>query len=203
MTRPRPDPDPTDESLVQRVVEGCSAALGILYDRYGRSAFALARRICVDDGIAQDVVQEAFLAFWGDPGRFAPQRGTFRTWLMTLVHHKSVDAVRRESTFRRRTGGAEHGDDRSVLPGPGPDQAALDVVLAAQVRAALDALPAEQREALMLAYYGGYTLGQVAALTGVPLGTVKSRTFAALARLRDTLDPLTSEFSSEITGRTP
>lgn len=193
--RPRPVSDPPDELLVQRVVEGGSAALGILYDRYGRPAFSLARRICADDGIAQDVVQEVFLAFWRDPGRFTPQRGTFGTWLMTLVHHKSVDAVRREGTLRRRTVPAEYGEDRSVLPCCGADQDALDLILAGQVRAALGRLPAEQRQALMLAYYGGYTQGEVAALTGVPLGTVKSRTFTALARLRDALDPLTTEFS--------
>lgn len=195
--------DPADEVLVQRVVEGSSAALGVLYDRYGRPAFSLARRICADEGIAEDVVQEAFLAVWRDPARFAPQRGTFGTWLMTLVHHKSVDAVRRESAFRRRTAPAENGEDRSALPGPGTDQAALASILAGHVRDALGRLSAEQREALILAYFGGYTQGEVAALTGVPLGTVKSRTFTGLARLRHTLDPLLTELPAEVTGGAP
>ena len=185
---------PTDETLVERVVEGSSAALGILYARYGRPAYSLARRICADEGIAQDVVQEAFLAFWRDPARFTPQRGTFGTWLMTLVHHRSVDAVRRESTFRRCTAAAEHGADRAVLPGRGTDQAALDSIVAGHVRAALGRLPAAQREALALGVAAEVGQGEVAALTGVPLGTVKSRTFTALAHLRDTLDPLLNEF---------
>ena len=122
---------------------------------------------------------------------------------MTLVHHKSVDAVRRESTFRRWTAPAQHGEDRSTPPGPGADQAALDSILAGQVRDALGGLSAEQREALILAYFGGYTQGEVAALTGVPLGTVKSRTFTALARLRHTLDPLLTDFPAEVTGGAP
>ena len=188
---------------MQRLVDGSSAALGILYDRYGRPAFSLARRICVDEGLAQDVVQEAFLALWRDPGRFTAQRGTFGAWLMTLVHHKSVDAVRRESTFRRWTTPAEHGADRSTQPGPGTDEAAFDSILAGHVRAALSGLSAEQREALILAYFGGYTQGEVAALTGVPLGTVKSRTFTALARLRHALEPLLTDLPADVTGGAP
>ena len=87
--RPR---DPHDEQLVRRVAEGDQQALGALYDRYGRPAYSLARRICADDGIAEDVVQEVFLTFWRNPTRFDAARGTFGTWLLTLVHHKSVDA---------------------------------------------------------------------------------------------------------------
>jgi RNA polymerase sigma factor (sigma-70 family) len=193
--------DPADEQLVRRVVEGDRTALGDVYDRFGRPAFSLARRICADDGIAEDVVQEVFLAFWKDPGRFDPARGAFGTWLLTLVHHKSVDAVRRESTIRRRTvPAAEDGEEWSARPGPGADQAALGSVVAGQVRDALGRLPAEQRQALALAYYGGYTQREVAALTGVPLGTVKSRMFTGLSRLRNVLGPLVGEFAPDISG---
>ena len=112
--------DPADELLVARIVDGDQNALGELYDRYGRPAYSLARRICADDGIAEDVVQEVFLAFWRDPRRFDPERGAFGTWLLTLVHHKSVDAVRRESSIRRRTvPAAEDGDEWSAPPGTG------------------------------------------------------------------------------------
>ena len=115
-----PAADPADEPLVRRVADGDQTALGELYDRYGRPAYSLARRICADDGIAEDVVQEVFLAFWRDPMRFDPQRGAFGTWLLTLVHHKSVDAVRRESAIRRRTvPAAEDGEEWSAPPGPG------------------------------------------------------------------------------------
>jgi RNA polymerase sigma factor (sigma-70 family) len=188
--------DPADDTLVQRVATGDQAALGELYDRYGRRAYSLARRICADDGIAEDGVQEVFLAFWRDPKRFDAARGAFGSWLLTLVHHKSVDAVRRESAIRRRTvPAAEDGDERSAPPGPGADQAALGKVEAGQVRDALGRLPAEQRQALALAYFGGYTQREVAALTGVPLGTVKSRMFTGVQRLRSVLGPLVADFS--------
>lgn len=193
--------DPADEQVVRRVADGDSTALGLLYDRYGRPAYSLARRICADEGIAEDVVQEVFLAFWRDPTRFDSTRGTFGTWLLTLVHHKSVDAVRRESAIRRRTvPAAEDGDEWSAPPGPGADQAALGAVVAGQVRDALGRLPAEQRQALALAYFGGYTQREVAALTGVPLGTVKSRMFTGVQRLRSLLGPLLGDLTPDVAG---
>jgi RNA polymerase sigma factor (sigma-70 family) len=193
--------NPADEALVGRIVGGDQQALGELYDRYGRPAYSLARRICADDGIAEDVVQEVFLAFWRDPTRFDASRGSFGTWLLTLVHHKSVDAVRRESAIRRRTvPAADDGEEWSAPPGPGADQAALGKVVAGQVREALGSLPAEQRQALALAYFGGYTQREVAALTGVPLGTVKSRMFTGVQRLRGVLGPLLGDVASDFPG---
>jgi RNA polymerase sigma factor (sigma-70 family) len=176
--------------------------MGTLYDRHSRQAFSLARRICADNGIAEDVVQEVFLAVWRDPHRFDPERGSFSTWLLTLVHHKAVDAVRRESAVRRRTvpGGIE-GDEWSGPAGPGADEPALGAVIAGHVREALRRLPDEQREALALAYYGGYTQREVAAITGVPLGTVKSRMFTGAQRLRGLLSPLLARPATELTGR--
>jgi RNA polymerase sigma-70 factor (ECF subfamily) len=193
--------DPADELLVRRVSDGDQSALGALYDRYGRPAYSLARRICVDAGVAEDVVQEVFLAFWRAPTRFDAQRGSFGTWLLTLVHHKSVDAVRRESAIRRRTvPAAENGEEWSAPPGPGADQAALGAVVADHVRKALGQLPAEQRQALALAYYGGYTQREVATITGVPLGTVKSRMFTGVQRLRAVLGPLIGDVTTDFLG---
>lgn len=190
-----------DGAAVRRVVEGDQAALGELYDRYGRPAYSLAKRICADEGIAEDVVQEAFIAFWRAPERYDPARGTFGTWLLTLVHHKAVDAVRRESSIRRRTVPAsEDGEEWSAQPGPGADQAALGAVVAGQVRDALGRLPTEQRQALALAYFGGYTQREVAALTGVPLGTVKSRMFTGIQRLRSVLGPLLGDVATDPAG---
>jgi RNA polymerase sigma-70 factor (ECF subfamily) len=199
--QPRGASDPADDSLVARVVGGDQTALGELYDRYSRQAYSLARRICVDEGFAEDVVQEVFLAFWRDPGRFDAGRGAFGTWLLTLVHHKAVDAVRREGAIRKRTVPAlDDGDERPATQGPGADQAALGAVVAGQVRDALGALPAEQRQALALAYFAGYTQREVAALTGVPLGTVKSRMFAGVQRLRGVLGPRLGDVAGEPAG---
>lgn len=186
--------DAVDVGLVQRIVAGDSTALGELYDRFGRQAYSLARRICVDDGLAEDVVQEVFLAFWRDPARFDPNRGRFGTWLLTLVHHKAVDAVRRESVIRRRTvPAAEDGTEWNAPPGPGADEGAIGSLVAGTVRDALGRLPAEQRQVLALAYYGGYTQREVAAKIGVPLGTVKSRMFTGVARLRNLLGPVVGD----------
>ncbi|MFR9803006.1 RNA polymerase sigma factor [Pseudonocardia sp. RS010] len=182
-----------DAALVARLAEGDDRALAELYDRYGRPAWTLVRRICADDGLAEDVVQEVFLTLWRDPARFDAGRGAFATWLLTLVHHKAVDAVRREATVRRRTVSVEDTDAVATPAVPGADQDALGAVVAGQVRDALDGLPTEQRQALALAYYGGYTQREVAALTGVPLGTVKSRMFTGLARLRSALGPLAED----------
>ncbi|MCE3555337.1 sigma-70 family RNA polymerase sigma factor [Pseudonocardia sp. RS11V-5] len=178
------------------MAEGDERALAEVYDRYGRPAWSLARRICADDGLAEDVVQEVFLTLWRDPARFDAGRGAFVTWLLTLVHHKAVDAVRREATARRRTVPVEDVEDAPMPAGPGADHEALGAVVAGQVRDALGGLPAEQRQALALAYYGGYTQREVAALTGVPLGTVKSRMFTGLARLRAVLGPAAGEARS-------
>ena len=193
--------DAADSRLAQRIIDGDSSALGELYDRFGRPAYSLARRICADDGLAEDVVQEAFLAFWRDPGKYDRAKGKFGTWLLTLVHHKSVDAVRRESAIRRRTvPAAQDGEEWSTPPGPGADEGAIGALVAGQVRDALGRLPAEQRQVLALAYYGGYTQREVAALTGVPLGTVKSRMFTGVARLRNLLGPLVGEFAGDFAG---
>jgi RNA polymerase sigma factor (sigma-70 family) len=175
----------SDAELVRRLGDADGAALSQLYQRFGRPCYSLARRICVDEGLAEDVVQEVFLTLWRDPARFDPSRGEFATWLMTLIHHKAVDAVRKEATVRRRTVAApEAGEDWSPTPLPAADAAAMERVAAGQVRAALQRLPVEQRRMLALSYFGGHTQREIAVLTGVPLGTVKSRTFAAVQRLR-------------------
>lgn len=194
-------PDVPDEELVRAVTAGEHPALGALYDRYGRRAYSLARRVCRDDNLAEDVVQDVFLAFWRDPGRFDPGRGGFGTWILALVHHKSVDAVRRESTIRRRTVAVvDEGQEWSAPPGPGADLGALQSMEAGQVRDALGRLPAEQREALALAYFGGYSQREVATLTGVPLGTVKSRMFSGMRRLRGVLGPALGEIATDAGG---
>jgi RNA polymerase sigma factor (sigma-70 family) len=180
--------DQSDEEFIQSVVKGVESAFAALYDRHCRRAYSLARRICVDEGLAEKVVQEVFLAFWREPRRFDSDRGSFGPWILTLVHHRSVDAVRREATIRRRAEPVgEHGQQRVVEPAPAAGQGAPRSVEAGQVRDAVGALPADQRRALVLAYYGGYTQREVAAMTGVPLRTVQSRMFSSVERLSNVL----------------
>jgi RNA polymerase sigma factor (sigma-70 family) len=187
----RPERLPRGESgdvdLVRRLRGGNRSALVQLYDRFRRPAFTLARRILADDGLAEDVLQEVFLGLWRDPGAFDRAPGTFTAWLMAAVHHTAVDAVRREESHRRRRARAEA---EFGLAAPAADrdvEEAVRRVASGRVREALGQLPDAQREALALAYYGGYTQREVAALTGTPLGTVRTRMLAGMRRLREEL----------------
>jgi RNA polymerase sigma-70 factor (ECF subfamily) len=131
-----------------------------------------------------------FLSVWRDPHAYDRSRGSFSSWLMAMVHHKAVDAVRREESQRRRQGLAE--DDLALqepLSSRDVEDEAWSRSVAERVRSALGDLPEAQREALTLAYYGGYTQREVAALTGAPLGTVKTRMLAGMRRLREGLGP--------------
>jgi RNA polymerase sigma factor (sigma-70 family) len=176
-----------DETLAGRVADGDQQALAVLYDRYGTRAYTLARRLCVDTQLAEDAVQEAFLALWKEPARFDPARGRFSSWLLTVVHHKAVDVVRAQSRVSRRTVSLTD-DDLSLLPSaPSADEAIMAHADAGVVRAALTRLSPAQRQTLGLAFYGGYTQCEISTILAVPIGTVKSRTFAALAVLRQLL----------------
>jgi len=191
VTRParRPADDRADADLLRRVRGGDRGAVEELYDRFRRPAFALARRILADDVLAEDVLQDVFLTVWRDPGAYDRSRGTFASWLLAMVHHKAVDAVRREESHRRRQTRAEE-DLQLSAPTQTTDveDAAWQRLVAERVRTALRGLPAPPREALTLAYYGGYTQREVAALTRTPMGTVKARMLAGMRRLHDTLD---------------
>ena len=186
-----PEDSAADLELLRRVAAGDRGAVDDLYQRFRRPAFALARRLLGDDVLAEDVLQDVFLGIWRDPGAFDGSRGTVASWLLTMVHHKAVDTVRREESHRRRRARAE--EDlalRAPTQTTDVEDAAWQRVVAGRVRTALHELPAAQREALTLAYYGGYTHREVAAITDTPLGTVKTRMLAGMRRLKDTLGPV-------------
>jgi RNA polymerase sigma-70 factor (ECF subfamily) len=174
-----------DAALLARVGDGDEAAIEALYNRYGRSCFGLARRILDDAQLAEDVVQQVFLALWKGTG-YDPARGAVSTWLLSMTHHKAVDSLRRESTRRKRLAGEQTLMELEAS-GPGPEDEAWARMRAERTRDALRLLPAEQREVVLLAYYGGYTQREIADMTGLPLGTVKSRTLTAMRRMRDQL----------------
>jgi RNA polymerase sigma factor (sigma-70 family) len=184
----RPQEESDDADLVRRIRAGDRNAVDDLYVRFRRPAFALARRILADDVLAEDVLQDVFVTVWRDPGAFDRSRGSVASWLLAMVHHKAVDAVRREESHRRRQVRAEEDLARSVpTAARSVEEDAFTRVVSERVRVALGGLPALQREALTLAYYGGYTQREVAALTGAPLGTVKTRMLAGMRRLREEL----------------
>ena len=193
----RPEDADGDAEVLRRIRAGDPSAIDDLYERFRRPAFALARRILADDVLAEDVLQEVFLSVWRDPSAYERGQGTVAAWLLAVVHHKAVDAVRREESQRRRQSLAE---EELVLNEP---VAARDVeddvwtrAVSARVRTALGELSAPQREALTLAYYGGYTQREVAALTGAPLGTVKTRMLSGMRRMKQDL----GEAVAEVTG---
>jgi len=172
----------SDEALVALAARSEQSALAELYDRYGRPAYGLALRVLRDESLAEDAVQEAFLTVWRTAARFVPEKGKASTWILTLVHRRAVDVVRREQ--RRRA------DSLEQAPEPGAGGADEEAWLRLQrerVQAALKQLPDQQREALELAYYGGFTQSELAERLGQPIGTIKSRMFNGLTRLRELL----------------
>jgi RNA polymerase sigma factor (sigma-70 family) len=183
----------SDEALVALVARGDESALAELYDRVGRVAYGLAFRVLRDERLAEDAVQEGFLALWRTAAAFRAERAKASTWILTLVHRRAVDLVRREER-RRAEPLAEEVAARSA-DGETTEEAAWLRFERERVQGALAQLPDVQREAIELAYYGGFSQSELAERLGVPLGTIKSRMFAGLARLRELLDESAPEGS--------
>jgi RNA polymerase sigma-70 factor, ECF subfamily len=173
----------SDEALVALAARADEGALAELYDRFGHLAYGLALRIVRDPALAEDAVQDAFLTVWRSAARFVPKRAKASTWILTLVHRRAVDVVRKEQPRRAEPIEVAPQASANVTE----DEAWLRLQRA-RVQDALRQLPDQQREALELAYYGGFTQSQLADRLGEPLGTIKSRMFAGLARLRELLD---------------
>src|SRR5947209_8935900 len=173
----------SDEAVVALVARSDEQALAELYDRFGRVAYGLALRVLRDESLAEDAVQEAFLTAWRTADTFMPERARASTWLLTLVHRRAVDVVRREQ--RRRAEPIEVAGERAG--GGAADEAVWLRYERERVQTALRQLPDQQREALELAYYGGFSQSELAERLGQPIGTIKSRMFSGLGRLRDLL----------------
>jgi RNA polymerase sigma factor (sigma-70 family) len=183
----------SDEALVALVARGDEDALAELYDRVSRIAYGLALRVLRDERHAEDAVQEAFLQVWRSAATFRAERAKASTWILTLVHRRAVDLVRREE--RRQADPLTEDAAAAALAPEQTDEAAWLRFERERVQTALKQLPDVQREALELAYYGGFSQSELADRLGVPLGTVKSRMFAGLTRLRELLDDSEQEWS--------
>jgi RNA polymerase sigma factor (sigma-70 family) len=177
----------TDLELVHRIGNRDPGAFETLYRRYSPSVYGVALRVLRQPFLAQEVVQDTFLAVWNAPDAYDPTRGPFRAYLLSLGHHRSVDAVRREERLRDR--------ERRANPGPPPVEDQMEGVVEEvdladrrrQVREALRGLPDDQRRLVELMYFEGWTQTKIAQAEAIPLGTVKSRVFAAMRRLREAL----------------
>ena len=171
--------------LLVRVAAGDQTAFDELYDLLSPRVFALILRVLVNRSQSEEVLQEVFLEVWQSAGRFAPNKGQGRTWVLTIAHRRAVDRVRAsQSSADRdtRIGIRDLADARDVVADTVESQLDGELVVSA-----LAALPEAQQEALILAYYGGYSQSEIAALTGSPLGTIKTRMRDALTRLRTEL----------------
>lgn len=186
--------DRDDLELHRSLTAGDRSAFDDLYRRYASSAYGLAYRITGQQVLAQDVVHEAFMALWRAPEAFDPARGAFRTFFLSLVHHRAVDAVRREERIRARQERASNLEPVAVEdPAEGVADAADLAERRVEIRAALEKLPPEQRQVLEMAYFGGKTQAQIAEEIAIPIGTVKTRTLAAMRKLRRALDRSATE----------
>lgn len=183
-----PPADPAtmeDDELMSAIARGDEAAFAELYDRMARLVYGVTRKVLRDPAQSEEVTQEVFVEVWRTASRFEATRGSLRSWVLTMAHRRAVDRVRSEQASRDRTERVGHRDQ--VRPF---DEVAEHVEVSfehQQVRAALDHLTDLQREAVELAFYGGYTYREVAELLDTPLGTVKTRLRDGLIRLRDVM----------------
>jgi RNA polymerase sigma-70 factor (ECF subfamily) len=174
---------------MQMVHDGDARAFEVIFDRHGDAAFSLAYRMCGRRPMAEDVVQDAFVSLWRSGARYDRGRGSVRSWVLSVVHHRAIDAFRRDTVRTSR----DVSDEGLAERMPAPDRTEDEVQRrdeAAHVRTALDELPADQRQVIELAYFGGFSHSQIAEMLKLPAGTVKGRMRLGLTKLRLSLgDP--------------
>lgn len=178
--------DLADEDLMQLVRRGEAEAFELVYERHCGAAFSLAYRMCGTRSAAEDVVQEAFLSVWRSGVRYRPDRGNLRSWLLSVVHNRAIDSIRRSVVHSRRQVDVEGLEERKAAPEL-TDAEAFRRDEAHTVRAAMEQLPPDQLKVVELAYFGGFTHTQIAEMLQMPLGTVKGRMRLALDKMRDGL----------------
>jgi RNA polymerase sigma-70 factor (ECF subfamily) len=172
-----------DEELMVLVARRDAAAFEIIFDRHGSAAFSLAHRMCGQRSVAEEIVQESFLALWRHGDRYSEGRGSVRTWVLGVVRNRAIDTFRRRTAKQTRDVTAQGLADRLAAP----ENTELDLIRdedARRLRGALCELPAEQRQVIELAYFGGFTHAEIAALLQVPPGTIKGRLRLGLTKLR-------------------
>jgi len=186
VVRVRSVSDSSDAALVVSVGRWSEDALAELFRRHGGAVLSLARRVLSGDrASAEEVTQEVFLKLWQQPERFDPERGSLRSYLLTQAHTRAVDRLRSESARRRRETADAAG--RAHEPVDDLERQVSDLAIAEHVRSAMAQLPDAERQAIVLAYFGGHTYREVAELLDQPEGTVKSRIRTGLRRLREAL----------------
>ena len=175
-----------DEEVMQLVQQGNPSAFELLYDRHGGAAFSLAYRMVGNRAAAEDVAQEAFLSIWRSRLRYQPERGSVRTWVLGIVHHRGIDALRRSFVHDRRRAGME-GIEEKYEAAELTDVEAARHEEARSIRSALESLPEDQSRVIELAYFGGFSQSQIAEMLETPIGTVKGRMRLGLEKLRRAL----------------
>ena len=178
-----------DEDLMQLVRRGVAPAFEVVYERHSSAAFSLAYRIVGTRSGAEDVSQDAFLSLWRTGARYDRARGSVRTWVLGIVHHRAIDFLRRSAVHSKRRASDEGMEERFEAP----DRTEVEVARrddARAVRDAMDRLPAEQTKVIELAYFGGFTHVEISEMLETPVGTVKGRMRLGLSKLRDSLGEL-------------
>ena len=175
-----------DEDLISLVEAADAEAFATLYDRHSRAAYSLAHRMMGERQASEDLVQDAFLKVWRGASSYRADRGSVRTWILSIVHNRGIDQIRSQASRRRTQEKIEASAPRSQ-----PSEAFAETWRNSQrdqVREALNTLPSEQLKVLELAYFSGYTHAQVSELLDVPLGTTKGRMRLGLKKMRDYFD---------------
>jgi RNA polymerase sigma-70 factor (ECF subfamily) len=175
-----------DEDLMQLLRRGDPRAFEAVYERHSGAAFSLAYRMVGRGNVAEDVVQEAFLSIWRSGARYERARGSVRTWVLGIVHHRAIDQLRRSSVHDKRRA-SDEGIEERLESGQRTDVEVARRDEAETIRSAMETLPPEQSHVIELAYFGGFTHTEIADILETPVGTVKGRMRLGLEKLRDRL----------------